>query len=111
MLSARKVIRLITGVISSQLIELVSHNLTLFYPKNIQFSKLNQSTRVVKIDFTTLFVHLKELLVQNLTEKSFKVWKFSDKIRAKSFETSSILQLCGIFGCRTLSTCKILEIE
>ena len=46
---------------------------------------LNQSTRVVNIDFDTRSVHLEELLVQKLTER---IWILTDKI---CFESSEII--------------------
>jgi len=69
-------------------IELVSNDLTLLGPK-IQTSKLNQSTRVVKIDVYYTILRLKELLVQKLSERVWKFGSFSDKIRVKSSATSS----------------------
>ena len=62
------------------LIELVSDDLTFFCPKNFQTSKLNQSTRVVKIVVDYTIRPFKRTPGTKVDRKSLEVWEFSVKL-------------------------------
>ena len=74
----------------SMSLEPVSDDLTLFVRKNFHISKLNQSTRVVKIGVYYTIRPFKRTPGTKVDWKSLEFWIFSDKIGVKPSETSSI---------------------